>query len=47
MEMQKQIADMFERNYPEFLSRAFIINVPKVFQMIWVMLKPLISGRTA
>lgn len=36
----------FEANYPERLKTAFLINAPKVFSILFALIKPLLTART-
>jgi hypothetical protein len=42
----KQTVSHFESNYPEVLRKCYIINASRAFQIIFSILKPLISQRT-
>uniref|UniRef100_A0A0P5RR80 Cral/trio domain-containing protein n=1 Tax=Daphnia magna TaxID=35525 RepID=A0A0P5RR80_9CRUS len=41
-----KIIQIYEANYPEYLSRVFVINAPKVFSIAYPILKPFIHERT-
>jgi hypothetical protein len=42
----KQIITHFESNYPEILRRCYIINSTRIFQILFAIIKPLLSRRT-
>lgn len=37
---------MYEANFPESLEKAFVINVPSFFPILWKILSPLLTQRT-
>ncbi|CAG7834820.1 unnamed protein product [Allacma fusca] len=37
---------IFEANYPERMKNCFLINVPKIFEYVWPLLKPFLTGQT-
>ncbi|XP_057372014.1 SEC14-like protein 2 [Daphnia carinata] len=42
-----QLLQVYEANYPELLRRVFVINAPKVFAVLYSMMKPLMHEKTA
>ena len=46
MDISAEAQKMFEDHYPEIINVALIINVPKIFHVIWSMFKPLMDERT-
>jgi len=36
----------FEANYPYFLKRAIVVNAPKIFTVLWSLMKPFLSEAT-
>lgn len=41
-----QLVQLYEGNYPELLRRVFIINAPKIFSVLFSMLKPFMHEKT-
>nr|XP_037281733.1 SEC14-like protein 2 [Rhipicephalus microplus] len=37
---------MYEANFPESLEKAFVINVPSFFPILWKIMRPLLTQRT-
>ncbi|KAH6928363.1 hypothetical protein HPB50_014953 [Hyalomma asiaticum] len=37
---------MYETNFPESLEKAFVINVPSFFPILWKIMRPLLTQRT-
>ncbi|CAG7731708.1 unnamed protein product [Allacma fusca] len=37
---------LFDANYPERMKAAFIVSVPKIFEIFWPMVYPILSPRT-
>uniref|UniRef100_A0A0P5M7D1 Cral/trio domain-containing protein n=1 Tax=Daphnia magna TaxID=35525 RepID=A0A0P5M7D1_9CRUS len=46
MDSAIKILQVYEANYPEFLSRVLIVNAPKIFYVCYNMLKPFLHERT-
>ncbi|XP_077488922.1 SEC14-like protein 4 isoform X2 [Amblyomma americanum] len=38
---------LYEDNYPEILEKAYIINTPRFFPILWKVLRPFLTQRTA
>ncbi|XP_050026729.1 SEC14-like protein 2 [Dermacentor andersoni] len=41
-----ELLKMYETNFPESLEKAFVINVPSFFPVLWKMMRPLLTQRT-
>ncbi|XP_046633856.1 SEC14-like protein 2 [Daphnia pulicaria] len=41
-----KLITLYEANYPEYLSNILVVNAPKVFPLLFAMLKPFIHERT-
>ncbi|KAL4223180.1 hypothetical protein ACF0H5_016652 [Mactra antiquata] len=47
IDMYLAIVDAAEKYYPEVLKRVFVINSPKIFPLIWSIVRPLLHENTA
>ncbi|XP_045172153.2 SEC14-like protein 2 isoform X1 [Mercenaria mercenaria] len=47
VDMYLAIVDASESRYPEVLRRAFVINSPKIFPIIWSIVRPFLHENTA
>lgn len=43
----KQMMDMLEQYYPERMAKAFVVNIPGFFSILWKMVRPMLDPRTA
>nr|CAH0109544.1 unnamed protein product [Daphnia galeata] len=41
-----QLVQLYEGNYPELLRRVYVINAPKIFSVLYSMLKPFMHEKT-
>jgi hypothetical protein len=41
-----EILSIIEANYPEIIKVAFVINAPRVFHLLWALVKPFLHART-
>ncbi|XP_077486864.1 SEC14-like protein 2 isoform X2 [Amblyomma americanum] len=41
-----ELLKMYEANFPESLEKAFVINVPSFFPVLWKIVRPLLTQRT-
>jgi hypothetical protein len=41
-----QLVQLYEGNYPELLRRVYVINAPKIFSVLFSMLKPFMHEKT-
>ncbi|XP_046460749.1 SEC14-like protein 2 [Daphnia pulex] len=46
MDSAVKIIQVYEANYPELLYRVFIVNAPKIFSILFNMIKPFLHERT-
>jgi hypothetical protein len=46
LETALQLVQFYEANYPEFLRRVFVINAPKIFSLLYSMIKPFMHEKT-
>ena len=46
LESALQLVQFYEANYPEFLRRVFVINAPKIFALLYSMMKPFMHEKT-
>ncbi|CAG7728531.1 unnamed protein product [Allacma fusca] len=46
IEYLKIITEHFESNYPEILRKCYVINASRSFQLLFSILKPVMSGKT-
>ncbi|KAM7304228.1 hypothetical protein ISCGN_014128 [Ixodes scapularis] len=47
LDMIINLVTMYEDNYPEMLKKAYVINAPKIYPIIYNMVKPFLSEETA
>lgn len=47
VDMYLSIVDLCESRYPETLKKVFVINSPKIFPIIWSIVRPLLHENTA
>jgi len=43
----KQMMDILEQYYPERMAKAFVVNIPSFFSILWRMARPMLDPRTA
>eukprot|EP01102_Stenamoeba_stenopodia_P020119 TRINITY_DN7746_c0_g1_i1.p1 TRINITY_DN7746_c0_g1~~TRINITY_DN7746_c0_g1_i1.p1 ORF type:complete len:393 (-),score=59.98 TRINITY_DN7746_c0_g1_i1:112-1230(-) len=46
IEIFKKLTVIDEANYPESLHRVYVLNIPKIFQIVWAMVSPVFDKRT-
>jgi len=46
LDVAMQYVQFYEANYPEVLRRMFIVNAPKIFSILFALLKPFLNGTT-
>jgi len=47
MELSIKIVQCYEANYPENMHQLFVVNAPDFFAMIFAVVKPFLSEKTA
>lgn len=47
LDIGKKMMEILETYYPERMARAYIVNVPSFFSMVWTMVKPMLDPRTS
>ncbi|CAG7785370.1 unnamed protein product [Allacma fusca] len=46
IELSLDIVRMLESNYPECLKSMVIVNAPKIFEILWALIRPLLTARS-
>jgi len=47
IEVVLEATRQYEANYPGFLKKAIVVNTPKVFTMLYSLMRPFLSEETA